>query len=44
METLQTNTWFSNIPVKWRKELAKIEMIEFIIEKLLKSSNQVRSL
>jgi ADP-ribosyl-[dinitrogen reductase] hydrolase len=35
---------FSNIPVKWRKKLAKIEMIEFIIEKLLKSFNQVRSL
>jgi len=27
----------SKIPVKWRKKLAKTDMIEFIIEKLLKS-------
>ena len=35
---------FNNIPVKWRKKLAKIEMIESIIEKLLKSNYQVSSL
>jgi ADP-ribosyl-[dinitrogen reductase] hydrolase len=35
---------FSNIPYKWGKKLAKTDMIEIIIEKLLKSSNQVRSL
>ena len=35
---------FSNIPNKWTKKLAKTDMIEFIIEKLLKSSNQVNSL
>ena len=35
---------FSNIPYKWRKKLAKTDMIEIIIEKLLNSSIKFRSL